>query len=573
MWSKFKQTITYQKEKLIVSLCIALCVTLISYTGVFQFLELSVLDQFFRWRSPEPKDPRIVIITIDEQDIEYLQEWPLSDQNLAKLLTKITQQNPRVIGVDIFRNLPVGQGKENLDQVFSTTPNLIGIKKIVKPTIDSNPILEKLGQVAFDDLVYDSDGKIRRNLLTVQSEDNQEIIFSLGLTMALMYLAQSNIFPQSLDQNGHTLALGKARLTPLRKRSGGYTKFDNGGYQILSNYRGNLDNWETISVKNVLENTVPENLFTDRIVLIGVIAVSIHDRFSTPDINLTPGIIIHANFTSEILSAALDNRPLFRTFSEPVEWIWMMFWTSLANILIWKLIESELVVKGNKYQIFSLFFTSILGLNAFLIYSSYLLFLDYYWLIIATPIISLNLVVIISLFYANYTWQQLAIKDSLTQVANRRYFDLKLHKQWYFKNKKNKYLSLIICDIDCFKKYNDTYGHQQGDTCLKTVAQTMQKSVRNSDLVARYGGEEFVIILPNTESELALKIAQRLVHKIHFLKIPNVNSTASKYVTISCGVASVIINPSLSPYDLINMADKALYQAKTAGRNRALLYF
>lgn len=161
----------------------------------------------------------------------------------------------------------------------------------------------------------------------------------------------------------------------------------------------------------------------------------------------------------------------------------------------------------------------------------------------------------------------LAMVDSLTQVANRRAFDEFLHDAWVARN--HTPLTLILCDIDYFKRYNDTYGHQQGDDCLKLVAQALQKAVkRQPDLVARYGGEEFAVVLPNTALSGAQHVAQAIQNTIHDLEIEHSLSEASDYLTVSLGIATVDSTATGSPQTLIAAADQGLYQAKAEGRAR-----
>lgn len=173
---------------------------------------------------------------------------------------------------------------------------------------------------------------------------------------------------------------------------------------------------------------------------------------------------------------------------------------------------------------------------------------------------------------ANQELQGLARTDGLTQIANRRHFDEHLQLEWNVLRREKLPLSLILCDIDYFKRYNDTYGHQAGDDCLRQVAQALHQSVRRpADLVARYGGEEFAVIMPNTHADGAIHIATEIQKHIQQLKIPHAQSTVSEYVTMSFGVSSVVPHLPMLPETLINKADKALYEAKKQGRNNIVL--
>ena len=170
---------------------------------------------------------------------------------------------------------------------------------------------------------------------------------------------------------------------------------------------------------------------------------------------------------------------------------------------------------------------------------------------------------------ANELLQRLIALDGLTQVASRRRFDECLQQEWLRLARDQLPLSLILCDIDFFKVYNDSYGHIAGDHCLQQVARAIDESVkRPADLVARYGGDEFAVILPHTLPEAAIAVAENIRARVKALEIECAHSQISPYVTLSLGVASIIPERESSPKVLIATADKALYQAKAAGRNR-----
>lgn len=163
----------------------------------------------------------------------------------------------------------------------------------------------------------------------------------------------------------------------------------------------------------------------------------------------------------------------------------------------------------------------------------------------------------------NLQLRQLAFHDPLTQVSNRRYFNRQLKIEWGRLRRISSPLSVIFCDIDCFKIYNDTYGHQQGDKCLRRVAQALANVIkRPADLLARYGGEEFIVILPYTATEGAFTVAQAMRVAVRELRIPHINSVVDSVVTISVGVATAIPNGVDSPDMLVDSADQALYKAK-----------
>jgi diguanylate cyclase (GGDEF)-like protein len=170
---------------------------------------------------------------------------------------------------------------------------------------------------------------------------------------------------------------------------------------------------------------------------------------------------------------------------------------------------------------------------------------------------------------ANQELQSLAYIDGLTQIANRRQFDDCLHRSWHQLKRDRQPLALIFGDVDYFKKYNDTYGHQMGDECLRSVAAAIAAAARRpADLAARYGGEEFAIILPNTSLEGAIVVAEQIQQRLRSCELPHRSSAVSPYVTLSLGVTSLIPDDSLLPETLLIQADQALYQAKSQGRNQ-----
>lgn len=172
---------------------------------------------------------------------------------------------------------------------------------------------------------------------------------------------------------------------------------------------------------------------------------------------------------------------------------------------------------------------------------------------------------------ANQELQRLASLDGLTQIANRRRFDEYLKQEWQRMTREQSPLSLLLSDLDDFKAYNDTYGHQAGDECLQRIAQCMGNALkRPADLVARYGGEEFAIILPNTDADGAVYVAKRIQKDISRLKLTHAQSSVSPYITLSIGVSSTIPQQGNSPELLLDTTDKALYEVKALGKNAVI---
>ncbi|MBP0007714.1 MULTISPECIES: diguanylate cyclase domain-containing protein [unclassified Roseofilum] len=171
----------------------------------------------------------------------------------------------------------------------------------------------------------------------------------------------------------------------------------------------------------------------------------------------------------------------------------------------------------------------------------------------------------------NQELNQLANLDGLTQVANRRCLQETFDREWYRLAREKSPLSIIICDVDYFKRYNDTYGHQMGDECLQKIAEAIKQALkRPADLVARYGGEEFVVILPNTQASGAWIVAQEIQEHVRHLSLDHQASLVSPFITMSMGLSSTIPTHETSGEELFEIADQALYEAKKQGRDRMI---
>lgn len=174
---------------------------------------------------------------------------------------------------------------------------------------------------------------------------------------------------------------------------------------------------------------------------------------------------------------------------------------------------------------------------------------------------------------ANQKLERLSFQDGLTGISNRRYFDKFLEKEWFRAMRQGKPVALIMMDIDFFKLYNDSYGHQSGDGCLKMVAKALSDTLkRPAELVARYGGEEFVALLPDIDEGSAVNIAELMCSHVASLGIVHEFSQCSDVVTVSGGLAIMVPQRNTTPQLLVEAADKALYRAKHEGRNRFCLY-
>jgi diguanylate cyclase (GGDEF)-like protein len=575
MFSKLQGIIRQWQGVLISVPAIAGLVIGANLTGALQGLELAAFDRFFLLRPQEQTDPRITIIGISDRDIDKLGKWPIDDASLAKLIEKVNSYKPTAIGIDLYRNLPVKPGYQQLVKVFQSTPNLIGVEKAIGDPVAPPPALDAQDRVAMADLILDPDGKVRRALIAAQTEDG-EIKLGLATQLALIYLQNQGIALENVP-NSNNRRLGKALLVPITGNDGGYRHIDWGGYQVLLNFRGSGKYFKIISISDVLAGKVEPEFIRDRLVLIGSVAPSLNDYFYTPlsqtsqiSVNRMAGVVVHANITSQIISGAIDGRPMLATITDAWEYL-LVLGCSMSGAIVSFLTLQQAVRQKN-------FFASVKWLVICLAFPATTLFIGGYalfvlgwWIPVIMPMLAWTGAAVFSATYYSHQKQQLVFVDSLTQIGNRYSFDRFLDRQWWQNKQEQKPVSLILCDIDYFKVYNDTYGHQQGDDCLKQVASAFSRSVRAIDLVARYGGEEFAVILPNTNAETALQVAQRIRFAIKALNIPHLNSQASSCVSISCGIACLVPSDLNSPTQLINLADRALYEAKKQGRDRATL--
>lgn len=396
MWLYLQKQLQQWRFVLTIAPSVTFIVILASRLGLFQLLEWVTLDQFFLLRPIETIDERIVIVTIDDEDISNLGNWPLSDADLAQLIKKLKAYQPRAIGLDIYRDLPVEPGNKELTELMHSTPNLIGIKTLggkgnlqVKPS----PTLSELGQIALADLVSDTDSKVRRALLALEDEQGQ-ILPGLGVKLSLMYLEQEGIISRELDGQESVYELGKAVFQELTSNEGGYAGADTGGYQILLNYRGTQQQFTTVTITQVLTDKILSEQIRDRIVLIGSTAESTNDFFFTPyssEIRASsekmPGVVIHANIASQILSAALEGRPLLRGLSFSMQVLVVSSFSLIGAIMSWFLPTTKLGTKR-----FPGLTISGITLVAFLgVGGSYTAFLRGWWVPIISPLAALSL--------------------------------------------------------------------------------------------------------------------------------------------------------------------------------------
>jgi adenylate cyclase len=348
MWAELKKSFWQWRGVWLTAPSVTLLVLLARVAGLLQPWEWAAYDQFMRLRPIADKDERVIIVGINEADIQALGQAIIPDRVYAQLIKKLKTQNPRVIGLDIYRDQAVPPGHEELVEVFESTDNVIGIEKVVGDSdlerVAPPPTLKNKNppQVGANDTIVDADKIIRRALISLPGDQGGSIP-SFAMYAAAKYLEAEGILPQVAEGTDNWWQFGETVFPPLRPNDGGYVRADAGGYQILLNYRGPVRTFETVSLMDVLEERVPQDWARDRVVLIGMVGDSSNDLFFTPySSNLltlpdpVPGVEIHANITSQILSAVLNGRPLIRSWQEPVEGLWIFAWSIIGTLLAWR---------------------------------------------------------------------------------------------------------------------------------------------------------------------------------------------------------------------------------------------
>ena len=451
MWAKkIEQKI---RRGLLIAPTIAGLAIGVRMTGLLQLLELSAIDQFFLLRPFPQTDERILIVGIDEQDLRFVGEWPIPDGVLAELLNKIKEQNPKAIGLDIYRDIPVEPGHKELVNVFDSTPNLIGITKVVGEQvaqIPPPPALKDQDQIGANDLPYDIDGKIRRAFLYLDNHDGK-ITYSFGFKLAWIYLADLDIHPKMKDEI--RIQLGKAVFEPLSKNDGSYVRTDSSGYQFLLNYLGPNKTFETVSLRDVLNENIPPDLMRDRIVMIGSTAISIKDVLLTPYSSTIfnsipapmPGVEVHAHVTSQLIRAALEGRSLIKTWPEAIEWLWIFSWALVGATLTCKWRSN-----GDLHQIV-IWQTSIrIPLSSIcLALICYIAFLVNWWIPLVTPLLSLLGATTFTICYT--LWENLLLShQQLEEYA--RTLEIKVEERTQELRQKNHQLQQTLEQLKAAQK-------------------------------------------------------------------------------------------------------------------------
>ncbi|TVP56205.1 MAG: CHASE2 domain-containing protein [Nodularia sp. (in: Bacteria)] len=395
-WRKIKEEIAIWRVGTLPAMVMIALVIILRLTGSMQSLEWLAFDNFLRIRPEEPIDERILLVGINEEDIRNLQDYPIPDRNLAALLLKLQSYNPRVIGLDIYRDFPVEPGHTELVAAFQKFSNLIAIEKVLPEKIAPPPALPP-EQLGFADQILDSDGKLRRILLGTPTPEAYKL--SLSLRLAKVYLADESLTLENGIRDRATMRFGNTELPRFLPNTGGYVRTDAGGVQGLLNFRSGQERFRIVSLTDITSNNFNPEWIRDRIVIIGITAPSRKDFITTAAVrSIKPapgrvyGVEIQAHAVSQIISAVLDSRPLLKTWDTIWEYLWIIAW-GILGIIIAGLTKSPLT----NLVFFSLAGFILMGL-------SYLLLIWGWWVpvIPAFLVLALNSIELTALYQYDF---------------------------------------------------------------------------------------------------------------------------------------------------------------------------
>lgn len=529
----------------------------------------------------------IVIVAIDDATYEYILdnygEWPLPRDVYAKIINYLEHQNPRIIAFDLmfvkslkskneadkalieafkkYDNVFTSMNFDNQPEDLRTPPELpqnIALKVNNNSPIDFSGltftncrtilegILNVSSNIGIINVSRSDDGVLRKMPLVVKYQDNYYP--QLALKVGLSYLGDTEA-EFEIDKHSN-FKIGDKKIY-----------LDKDGSAIL-NWYGPAGTYTYIPMYQLIkaingEKTELNYDFSNKIIYFGTTAASLFDIKTVPTGKIYPGVEVQATYVNNII----DNN-----FIKKVD----RGYTIALSILLALLIASVVT------RVSSAFAASMMSLSTYLIYlliAYYAMRFENLWLEVIYPLIfsilAFTCAYIIKYLIKSRDFEQqyrLATTDGLTELYNHRYFQEQMRMQVEQSKRYNNNFSLIIIDIDFFKKFNDTFGHQSGDAVLRQVAQTLKRNVRATDIVCRYGGEEMSIILPNTSKEEAQSTAEKICRRVADRKFKLAGDKDTN-VTISLGVAT-FPNDGDNASKIIDSADKRLYNAKHNGRNQ-----
>ncbi|MBD2019054.1 CHASE2 domain-containing protein [Leptolyngbya sp. FACHB-36] len=332
-WQKLRAELSLWRVGAIPGLTVITGVVVLRFFGFLQPLELMVFDGFLRSRPAEPIDERIVIVGITDDDIHRIGTYPIPDRDLSTIIQRVQSYQPNVIGLDFLRDVSVPPGRDALLKALQS-PNLIAIEKALPEqggfSVAAPPSLpaERIG---FSDVLPDRDGRVRRWLLGA-STPKKQYRFSLALQLARSYLSDQGLSLENGVRDRAAMRFSQTELTRFQPNFGSYVGEDAGGNQILLHPRAGRNPFRRVSWQDIQSGSVNPDWIRGRIVLIGLTAVSVKydvvnsNAIPSPIAGLVNGVEMHAHATSQILSAALDDRPLLHVWSDEWEYSWIIAW-------------------------------------------------------------------------------------------------------------------------------------------------------------------------------------------------------------------------------------------------------
>ncbi len=542
------------KLVLLASVLAGSLVTGVKVLNVLEPAELFVFDRLVRSHPSQALDSRMTIVGITEADIRQY-GWPLTDQLLAQVITKLQAHEPRVVGLDLYRSSLRPPGSKELIEALAA-PNLVAIMNVGSTAGQGEvppPSTVEADRVGFNDFPTDSDGIIRRSLMYVRSPDGG--YYSLALRVVMAY---TGLAPAALRAGENHLYLGDRAIPVLSGQEGGYQSVDSSGYQILLRYHSDHMSARHLSISQVLSDQFDPSWVNGNIVLIGTTAASLKDRFYTPfsfnqDDELTmPGVVIHGQMIRQLLDIVSGESALYRFLPPWAEGLWLWGWCLVAGSLAWAVKRPSLLLLSDGLLLVGLSGVGWLGLRGLV------------WLPLAEPatgmIVTTAVVLAYKLFYRS-------THDSLTGLPNREAFMGKIQQALHHHQGQPTEPPVMVAfmGIDRFKVINESLGHQVGDEVLHMMAQRLVQHSPPEARVARVGGDEFALLLTHLPSAAAGELLDRLQYALsepltlHGQKLPS---------TLSIGVA--ITQPGLAhkPVDLLRDAHTAMYRAKALGKSR-----
>lgn len=339
--------------------------------GYLQLSELTAHDLLLAATSrPESPEVPVVLVGVTEAEIQSLGQWPLTDAMLSDAIKQILAWQPRVLGVDIYRDQPVPPGAEKLEKLLATTPNLVMIHKLgtdIAPSIVPPDVLQGTDRIGFSDMVVDPDGTVRRALLFL--DDGREMFSSLSLQLALDYLQADGIQPRAGDPDPSHIRLGETTIPPFEANDGAYVGADAAGYQFLLDYKDGWRPFRQFSLLEIADAGTAGAAIRDSVVILGVTADSVKDAFVTPfshagnGTQTMTGIALHGHIVSQLLRMALAGEQPLRALADVYEILLIALWGvlgALAAVYIKQLWYFALVIIAGVTVIIALPYLALL---------------------------------------------------------------------------------------------------------------------------------------------------------------------------------------------------------------------